>query len=71
MSTHTMPDIPDPGSDEADALGCTCPRMDNAYGRGYMGGVKDENGETMFVYRTDCPVHSALLRAIEAQGGET
>lgn len=28
---------PPPGSDEALDLGCTCPRMDNAYGRGYMG----------------------------------
>lgn len=27
---------PNPGSDEAVALGCLCPRMDNAYGKGYM-----------------------------------
>lgn len=28
-----------PGSDEAVAKSCLCPRMDNAYGKGYMGGV--------------------------------
>jgi hypothetical protein len=48
---------PNPGSEEAVKIGCTCPRMDNAYGRGYMGGVKDEYGGTVFVINMDCPVH--------------
>ena len=46
-----------PGSDEAIAAGCTCPVIDNDYGRGCMGGVKDEQGRTVFVIRMDCPVH--------------
>lgn len=46
-----------PGSDEAIAAGCRCPRMDNGHGRGYMGGVKDEQGRTVFVITLDCPLH--------------
>ena len=48
---------PNPGSDEALTVGCKCPVLDNAHGRGYRGGVKDEHGETMFVMSTDCPLH--------------
>jgi hypothetical protein len=47
-----------PGSDEAISNGCLCPRMDNSYGRGYMGGVKDpQTGDTVYVRRQDCPLH--------------
>ena len=46
-----------PGSDEAIASGCTCPVMDNGHGRGYLGGVTDEQGQTVFVIRLDCPLH--------------
>jgi hypothetical protein len=47
-----------PGSAEAVAAGCRCPRFDNAHGRGYLGGVRDPvTGETVFVKRTDCPLH--------------
>ena len=46
-----------PGSDEAIAAGCTCPVMDNGHGRGYFGGVTDEQGQTVFVIVVDCPVH--------------
>lgn len=42
---------PNPGSKEAINKGCTCPVMDNGYGRGYMG------QEGMFVYNTTCPLH--------------
>ena len=28
--------VPNPGSPESVAKGCTCPRMDNAHGAGYM-----------------------------------
>jgi hypothetical protein len=52
-----MNDKPNPGSDEAKEIGCTCPRIDNAYGRGYLGGVKDEKGDVVFVINLDCPVH--------------
>lgn len=55
-------DVPNPGSPEAVAQGCICPRLDNANGRGWMGGVKDpETGETIFVYTVGCSVHAALV----------
>ena len=50
---------PNPGSDEAIAQGCTCPVMDNGHGKGYMGGVKDEDGNVVFVMNCDCPLHGA------------
>ena len=43
-----------PGSDEAIKLGCTCPVMDNAHGRGAF----IEDGQVMFWYSQDCPVHN-------------
>lgn len=49
---------PNPGSPEAIKQGCLCPVIDNAHGKGYLGGVKDpETGETVFVWRADCPLH--------------
>lgn len=54
-----MTDTPNPGSPAAVKLGCTCPRMDNAHGRGYLGGVKDpKTGETLFVISGSCPIHT-------------
>lgn len=47
MTTKT----PNPGSPEAVALGCACPRIDNGHGRGYMG------IEGMFVLVEGCPLH--------------
>lgn len=48
--------VPNPGSDEAIAKGCssseledTCPVLDNAHGKGYLGGVRE-----------DCPLHGHL-----------
>lgn len=49
---------PNPGSDEAISLGCKCPVIDNGHGRGWMGGIKDDDGETIFVYTVGCPVHT-------------
>lgn len=46
-----MSDAPNPGSDEAVALGCTCPVLDN--GRG--GGAWGDPG--LFWYSAGCPVH--------------
>ena len=43
---------PNPGSDEAVAMGCTCPRMDNGYGR--IGG-----GNGPFWITGGCPLHDA------------
>ena len=45
--------IPNPGSDEAIALGCTCPVLDNNHGKGFPYG-----GETSFWYNGECPVHN-------------
>ena len=46
-----------PGSKEAREAGCLCPVMDNAHGKGYLGGVRDEDGNTVFVIAGGCPVH--------------
>jgi hypothetical protein len=46
-----LSDPPNPGSKEAQDLGCLCPVLDNAHGKGYMG-MKD-----VFVYQQDCPIH--------------
>jgi hypothetical protein len=40
-----------PGSDAALAQGCTCPVMDNAHGKGFMGQAG------AFVTRGNCPLH--------------
>ena len=48
---------PNPGSPEAQPLGCICPILDNAHGAGYLGGVKGADGETVFVVNLDCPPH--------------
>ena len=48
---------PNPGSQEAVSQGCKCPRMDNAHGRGYMGGFKDDDGNIVFVINHNCPIH--------------
>lgn len=47
-----------PGSKEALEQGCTCAVMDNGYGSGFMGGMKDRNGETLYVISGDCPLHA-------------
>lgn len=44
-------DVPNPGSDEARAKGCTCPVLDNAHGRGYY------CTPGVFVYTENCPLH--------------
>jgi len=45
---------PNPGSNEARDLGCTCPVMDNHYGAGRFG-----IGETAgWITREGCPVHN-------------
>jgi hypothetical protein len=46
-----LSDPPNLGSKEAQNMGCLCPVLDNAHGKGYMG-MKD-----VFVYRQDCPLH--------------
>lgn len=43
---------PNPGSDAAIEQGCTCPVLDNAHGKGWMGSPNH------FWINGDCPVHA-------------
>lgn len=45
--------VPNPGSKEALDMGCECPVLDNARGRGYMG------VEGIFVMTESCPLHGS------------
>lgn len=44
--------IPNPGTEEAIEMGCTCPVMDNNYGQGAYG------QEGVYWYSADCPIHN-------------
>lgn len=46
---------PNPGSKDAIAQGCTCPVLDNGYGRG----VTQIDGQWTFWISATCPVHRA------------
>jgi hypothetical protein len=50
--------LPNPGSKQAVALGCTCPISDNNHGEGFPGFLSDVFGGACFVMNGDCPVHS-------------
>ena len=41
-----------PGSDAAIEHGCTCPRMDNGHGKGFLW-----NGKRSWWIAADCPLH--------------
>lgn len=47
--------IPTPGSDDAVKIGCTCPILDNQFGRGC--GWVGEDGTELFWQSSDCPIH--------------
>lgn len=49
------PKLPNPGSPAAVDLGCECPIMDNAYGKGLPLGFA---GEGTFWIDERCPLHS-------------
>lgn len=49
-----MSDTHPPGSDDARALGCTCPVSDNGRGQGVW---TDRDGKRLFWYASDCPYH--------------
>lgn len=53
----SLRDTPNPGSDEAVAAGCTCPRMDNGCGHGAYGTAG------LFWYSGSCPIHGVRERA--------
>ncbi len=51
---------PNPGSEEAVALGCLCPVLDNEHGRGaYL----DATGKPVFWINEDCPLHGKCQKA--------
>ena len=52
-----MADKPNPGSPEAVDLGCTCPIIDNHYGKGAQGVPH------LFWYTPGCPIHHPSLTA--------
>ena len=54
--TH-VPSAPNPGSDAAIERGCTCPIIDNHYGRGRPGLDADGHERAWFVFHEDCPLH--------------
>lgn len=57
MNEPILPEksTPNPGSDEAIALGCTCPVLDNGHGRGYMG------KPGVFWVSEGCPLHGKII----------
>lgn len=42
---------PNPGTHEDKEIGCTCPVIDNHYGRGYL------NDSKTFIYNMSCKIH--------------
>lgn len=60
LDQDTLPDgkpipVPNPSSEAAIKLGCTCPQLDNNYGRGSS--TPGPNGKPTFWIETGCPVH--------------
>lgn len=53
VSVQTYPHAP--GSDEANADGCTCPVIDNARGKGC--GFMDQSNRPCFIVDLACPRH--------------
>lgn len=49
---------PTPGSVEAIDAGCTCPIIDNHYGKG----VPDGKGGVNFWFDADCPLHTDPIK---------
>lgn len=47
---------PNPGSSKAVERGCTCPVIDNHYGKGYMG------KEGLFIHTGGCPLHDGRVQ---------
>lgn len=47
-------ELANPGSDAAKRRGCTCPVIDNHYGRGWP-----HKGHTAFYIAEGCPLHDA------------
>jgi hypothetical protein len=61
--------LPNPGSERAIELGCKCPVMDNGHGTGYLGGVRNEEGNVVFVYSDKCMLHRKEYKGCEELSG--
>jgi len=61
-----MTTTPPPGSPEAIALLCTCPVMDNQYGRGYRYVASAKT--RLYVINADCPLHGSAREAVSPDG---
>ena len=48
---YFVPKVPNPGSDEALAIGCLCPVLDNGHGNEELGRIRG------FWINEDCPIH--------------
>ena len=57
--------LPNPGSDAAIKVGCTCPVMDNNRGSG----ITRKTG-TSFWYSAGCPLHGLPVAPTASEGGE-
>ena len=54
---ETPDSIPNPGSEAAIGMGCTCAVMDNNHGRGFP----YQDGKMSFWISDDCPIHGTQL----------
>lgn len=54
-------DTAPPGSGEAIAAGCCCPRLDNCHGRGYH---HDRYGRPLYIVNEDCPLHATAAKEL-------
>jgi hypothetical protein len=59
---------PNPGTKEAIEAGCTCPVMDNNYGKGIPIKTKDGTIQTAYWMEDNCPLHG--LPELKAEDGE-
>lgn len=53
-------ETPNPGSDEAQKRGCTCPVLDNGHGAGHY-----EGGVLVFWQTAGCPLHQPAFQPTE------
>ncbi len=61
MKKKQKKQIPNPGTEEALALGCKCPVLDNNHGRGCPGLPGH------FFYNEDCEVHAGIINSIRKE----
>ena len=59
--------IPNPGTQDAIDMGCTCPVIDNHYGKGTP---LDDDGGVAFWYVQECPIHGLEVNIREEDEDE-